>query len=61
MEKEKYVENAKKIIELAEGMEERQWCKIQHLISCCFDEKKAKVTFEKTEHLDLLMKQHFII
>lgn len=60
MKKEQYVENARKIIDLVDGMEEWQWCKIQHLISHCFDEKKAKVTFEKPEHLDLLMKQHFI-
>lgn len=61
MKKEQYVENARKIIDLVDGMEEWQWCKIQHLISCQFNEKKAKVTFEKPEHLDLLMKQNFII
>lgn len=61
MDKEQYVENARKIIDLVDGMEEWQWCKIQHLIRLCFDEKKAKVTFEKPEHLDLLMKQNFII
>lgn len=61
MEKTQYEANARQIIELVDGMEERQWCKIQHLINCCFNEKKAKATFEKPEHLDLLMKQNFII
>lgn len=61
MEQKQYEANARKIIELADGMEEWQWCKIQHLINRCFDAKKAKVTFEKPEHLDLLMKQNLII
>lgn len=60
MEKAQYEANARKIIELVDGMEEWQWCKIQHLINQCFDAKKVKVTFEKPEHLDLLMKQNFI-
>lgn len=61
MEKSKYEENARKIIELAEGMTDAQWSRIRVLINCCIDEKKAKVTFEKPEHLDLLMKQNFIL
>lgn len=61
MEKQQYEENARKIIELVEGMTDAQWCKIHHLINRCFDEEKAKVPFEKPEHLDFLMKQHFII
>lgn len=61
MEKSKYEENARKIIDLADGMTDVQWSRIEHLITRCFDEKKAKVSFEKPEHLDLLMKQYFII
>lgn len=61
MEKSQYEANARMIIALVDGMEEWQWCKIQHLINYCFDEKKGKVTFEEPEHLDLLMKQKFII
>lgn len=61
MDKAQYEANARMIIALVDGMEEWQWCKIQHLINHCYDEKKAKVSFEKPEHLDLLMKQNFII
>lgn len=61
MEKAQYEKNTRKIIELVEGMTEVQWSKVQHLINCCFNEKKAKATFDKPEHLDLLMKQNFII
>lgn len=61
MDKKQYEENARKIIDLVDGMEECQWCKIQHLIGRCFDEKKVKVVFEKPEHLDLLMKQNLIL
>lgn len=61
MEKTQYEANARQIIELVDGMEEWQWCKIQHFVNCCFNKKKVKVTFEKPEHLDLLMKQNFII
>lgn len=60
MEKERYIENCKKIVELVDGMTDGQWDKIRHLITCHFEEKKAKVSFEKPEHLDLLMKQNFI-
>lgn len=61
MEKKQYEENARAIIDLVDGMEEWQWCKIQHLINRCFDEEKAKATFYKPEHLDLIMEQDFII
>ncbi|MGN0553704.1 MAG: hypothetical protein ACI4I1_09990 [Oscillospiraceae bacterium] len=61
MEKTKYKENVCKIIDLVDGMTETQWANVQHLIACCFSEKKAKVTFDKPEHLDLLMKQNFIM
>lgn len=61
MEKSKYEENAKKIIDLAEGMTDAQWSRIRVLINRCIDEKKAKATFEKPERLDLLMKQNFIL
>lgn len=61
MEKNKYEENARKIIDLADGMTDVQWNRIQFLVNRCIDEKKAKVTFEKPEHLDLLMKQNFIL
>lgn len=60
MNKKQYEENARKIIDLVDGMDECQWNKIQHLIGHCFDEKKVKVVFEKPEHLDLLMKQNLI-
>lgn len=60
MEKSKYEENARQIIDLVDGMTEVQWCRIQMLINRSFQEKKAKVTFEKPERLDLLMKQNFI-
>lgn len=61
VEKSKYEENARKIIDLAEGMTDAQWSRIRVLINRCIDEKKAKVTFEKPERLDLLMKQNFIL
>lgn len=61
MEKSKYIENARKIIDLADGMTDTQWARVQHLITNCLSENKAKVTFEKPEHLDLLMKQNFIM
>lgn len=61
MEKAQYEKNTRKIIELVEGMTEVQWSKVQHLINHCFNETKAKATFDKPEHLDLLMKQNFII
>ena len=61
MEKSKYEENARKIIDLADGMTDVQWSRIQFLVNRCIDEEKAKVTFEKPEHLDLLMKQSFIL
>lgn len=60
MEKSKYEENARKIINLVDGMTEAQWSRVQLIINFCFSEKKAKVTFEKPMHLDLLMKQNFI-
>lgn len=60
MGKQQYIENARKIIDLVDGMTDAQWDKVKHLINICMDEKKAKVAFEKPEHLDLLMKQHFI-
>lgn len=60
MEKNKYEENARKIIDLADGMTDVQWSRVQALINRCIAEEKAKVTFEKPEHLDLLMKQNFI-
>lgn len=60
MEKKQYEESARAIIDLVDGMEEWQWCRIQHLINFCFDEKKAKATFYKPERLDHLMKQYFI-
>lgn len=61
MEKSKYEENVRKIIDLADGMTDTQWSRVQMLISRCIAEKKAKVSFEKPEHLDLLMKQNLII
>jgi hypothetical protein len=61
MEAQQYKKNAVEIIALADGMTEVQWSRIQHLINNCLSEKKAKVTFEKPEHLDLLMKQNFIM
>lgn len=60
MEKGKYEDHVRQIIDLVDGMTDTQWGKVQHLITCCIAEKKAKVTFEKPEHLDLLMKQNFI-
>lgn len=60
METGKYEDHVRQIIDLVDGMTDTQWGKVQHLITCCFSEKKAKVTFEKPEHLDLLMKQNFI-
>ncbi len=60
MEQKQYEENARKIIDLAEGMTDVQWCRIRHLIGECLEREKAKVTFEKPEHLELLMKQNFI-
>ena len=61
MEAQQYKKNAVEIIALADGMTEVQWSSIKHLINNCLSEKKAKVTFEKPEHLDLLMKQNFIM
>lgn len=61
MEKSRYEENTREIIDLVDGMTDVQWARVQHLITRCFEEKKAKVTFEKPEHLDLLMKQNLII
>lgn len=61
MEKTKYEENARKIVALVDGMTDVQWVRIRNLITHRFEEEKAKVTFEKPEHLDLLMKQNFII
>lgn len=60
MDKKQYAENARKIIELVDGMTDVQWSKVQMLINRCIEEKRAKVTFEKPEHLDLLMKQNLI-
>ena len=60
MEKGKYEDHVRQIIDLVDGMTDVQWSKIQTLINRCIAEKKAKVTFEKPEHLDLLMKQNFI-
>lgn len=60
MTNQQYVEKARQIIELADGMTDAQWNRIQQLIQECINAKKAKVPFEKPEHLDLLMKQHFI-
>lgn len=42
MEKSKYEENAKKIIDLAEGMTDAQWSRIRVLINRCIDEKKPR-------------------
>lgn len=42
MEKSKYIENARKIIDLADGMTDTQWARVQHLITNCLSEKKAK-------------------
>lgn len=61
MDKKQYEANAWKIIELVDGMTDVQWSRVQMLINRCIEEKKAKVTFEKPEHLDLLMKQNLII
>lgn len=48
------------ILDLLEGMTKADWCRIQTLVNRVFDEKEAKVTFEKPEHLDLLMSQMLI-
>ena len=42
MEKEQYAENARKIIDLVDGMTDTQWARVQHLIANCLSEKKAK-------------------
>ena len=60
MSSQQTIENARQIINLADGMTDAQWSRIAHLICECINAKKAKVSFEKPEHLDLLMKQHFI-
>lgn len=60
MDERQYKENARKIIELACGMTSWQWSRISHLIQCELDKEKNRVTFEKPEHLGLLMKQNFI-
>lgn len=60
MEKEQYIKNCYQIVELVDGMTASQWDKIKHLITHCYEDKKVKVSFEKPEHLDLLMKQNFI-
>lgn len=54
-------EKARKIIELVDGMTEAEWSKIRLLINRQFEDKKAKLTFEKPEHLDLLMKQNLLV
>lgn len=61
MEKEKFAAHCLQIVELVEGMTEAQWSKVTHLINRCYEEKQTKVTFEKPENLDLLMRQHFIL
>lgn len=61
MTKDQYADRARKIIDLVDGMTATQWNRIQMLINRCIDEKKTKVSFEKPEHLDLLMKQDFIL
>lgn len=48
------------ILEILEGMTKADWLRIQMLVNQSFDEKEAKVTFEKPEHLDLLMSQMLI-
>lgn len=48
------------ILDLLEGMTKADWLRIQMLVNQAFDKKEAKVTFEKPEHLDLLMSQMLI-
>lgn len=60
MEKARYVENARQIFNLADGMTSAQWSRINHLIVRILEQKEAKVTFEKPDNIDLLMKQDFI-
>lgn len=60
MNEKQYEENARKIVELVDGMTDVQWSRVRHLIDVVLEREKAKVTFEKPEHLDLLMEQSFI-
>lgn len=48
------------ILEILDGMTKADWLRIQVLVNQTFDKKEAKVTFEKPEHLDLLMSQMLI-
>lgn len=59
-EHETYEQKAKMIIELAEGLTHVQWNRINHLIERTFEDKEAKITFEKPKKLDRLLKQNFI-
>lgn len=61
MDREIYAEHCWEIIELVEGMTDSQWNGVRNLIDGVFAKKKVKVTFEKPEHLDLLLRQNFIL
>ena len=60
MNEKQYEENARKIVELVDGMTDVQWSRVRHLIDVVLEREKTKVTFEKPEHLDLLLEQSFI-
>lgn len=60
MEKQQYVENARKIVELVEEMTPGQWNKIKHIIDDEFSSLTAKVVYKKPSNLELLMKQNLI-
>lgn len=60
MDKQKFCEKSKEIIELTNGMSFYQWQRLKAVIDTIFDTLRENVEFETPDDIDIKMKQNFI-
>lgn len=60
MDKQKFCEKSKEIIELTNGMSYYQWQRLKAVIDTIFDTLRENVEFETPDDIDNKMKQNFI-
>lgn len=60
MEKKRFSEKSKEIIELTNGMSFYQWQRLKAVIDTIFDTLRENVEFETPDDIDIKMKQNFI-
>ena len=60
MEKKKYVDNSREIINLVEGMTYSQWEKVRKTVSDVYASLMPQVEFKTPDNIETLMKQNFI-